>query len=93
MPNVTECLVDYLFDKAATITDEIKAKAEACREDYLAVTEAGSVKNRSHWEKILARIPDGTAELIGHEKKVDSKTAALINGFNTHRRNRANEDI
>ena len=84
MPNVTECLVDYLFDKAATITDEIKAKAEACREDYLAVTEAGSVKNRSHWEKLLARIPDGTAELIGYEKKVDSKTAALINGFNAH---------
>ena len=84
MPNVTECLVDYLFDKAATITDEIRAKAEACREDYLAVAAAGAVKNRSHWEQLLARTPDGTAELIGYEKKVDSKTAALINGFNAH---------
>ena len=69
MPNVTECLVDYLFNKATTITDEIKAKAEACREDYLAVTAAGAVKNRSHWERLLACTPDGTAELIGYEKR------------------------
>ena len=84
MLNVTECLVDYLFDKAATITDEIKAKAEACREDYLAVATAGAVKNRSHWDRLLACTQDGKAELIGYEKKVDSKTAALINGFNAH---------
>ena len=84
MPNVTESLVDYLFDKAATITDEIRAKAEDCREDYLAVAAAGAVKNRSHWERLLACTPDGTAELIGYEKKADSKTAALINGFNAH---------
>lgn len=84
MPNVTQCLVDYLFDKALTITEEIRAKAEACREDYLAVAAAGAVKNRSHWERLLACTPDGTAELIGYEKKVDSKTAALINGFNAH---------
>lgn len=84
MPNVTESLVDYLFDKAATITDEIKAKAEACREDYLAVATAGAVKNRSHWDRLLACTLVGKAELIGYEKKVDSKTAALINGFNAH---------
>ena len=84
MPNVTESLVDYLFDKAATITDEIRAKAEDCREDYLAVAAAGAVKNRSHWERLLACTPDGTAELIGYEKKADSKSAALINGFNAH---------
>jgi 2-methylcitrate dehydratase PrpD len=84
MLNVTECLVDYLFDKAATITDEIKAKAEACREDYLAVATAGAVKNRSHWDRLLACTLVGKAELIGYEKKVDSKTAALINGFNAH---------
>lgn len=84
MPNVTECLVDYLFNKAATITDKISVKAEACREDYLAVAAAGAVKNRSHWKRLLACTPDGTAELIGYEKRVDSKTAALINGFNAH---------
>ena len=84
MPNVTECLVDYLFDKAATITAEIIAKAESCKEDYLAVAAAGAVKNRSHWERLLACTPDGTAELIGYAKRVDSKTAALINGFNAH---------
>lgn len=84
MPNVTQCLVDYLFDKASEITDILMAKAEACREDYLAVAAAGAVKNRSHWEQLLARTPDGIAELIGYDKKVDSKTAALINGFNAH---------
>ena len=84
MLNVTQCLVDYLFDKASRITDEIRAKADACREDYLAVTAAGAVKNMSHWEQLLACVPDGTAELIGYNKKVDSKTAALINGFNAH---------
>lgn len=84
MPNVTQYLVDYLFDKAAKITDEIRAKAEACRQDYLAVAAAGAVKNRTHWENLLGRLPDGTAELIGYEKKVDNKTAALINGFNAH---------
>ena len=84
MPNVTQNLVDYLFAKAELITDEIISKAEACREDYMAVVTAGAVKNRSHWEQLLARTPDGTVELIGYEKKVDSKTATLINGFNAH---------
>ena len=84
MSNVTQCLVDYLFDKASKITDGIRAKADACREDYLAVAAAGAVKNRSHWEQLLAHTPDGTAKLIGYKKRVDSKTAALINGFNAH---------
>ena len=84
MSNVTQCLVDYLFDKAATITDEIRARAKACRKDYLAIAAAGAVKNKKHWELLLARTPDGPAELIGYEKKVDSKTAAMINGFNAH---------
>jgi len=84
MPNITQCLVDYLIDKAATITDEKIKKAMACREDYIAVAVAGAVKNRSHWEQLLALTPKGRAELIGYEKKVDSKTAAMINGFNAH---------
>ena len=84
MPNVTQCLVYYLFNKASEITDDIRKRAEACKEDYLAVAAAGAVKNRSHWEQLLASTPNGTAELIGYEKRVDSKTAALINGFNAH---------
>ena len=84
MPNVTQALVDYLFTKAEAITDDIRKRAEACREDYLAVTAAGAVKNRSHWSSLLERLPDGTAEIIGYDKKVDGKTAALINGFNAH---------
>ena len=84
MPNITHCLTDYLFDKTAAITDDIIKKAEACRQDYLAVTSAGAVKNRSRWEELLKRTPEGTAELIGYDRKADSKTAALINGFNAH---------
>ena len=84
MPNVTQVLVDYLFAKAGTISDDIKKRADACREDYLAVASAGAEKNSSHWARLLACTPDGTAELIGYDKKVDGKTAALINGFNAH---------
>lgn len=84
MPNVTQRLVDYLFEKSERITDLIRDKAEACREDYLAVTTAGAAKNKNKWVKMLERLPDGNAELIGYKKKVDSKTAALINGFNAH---------
>lgn len=84
MPNVTLALVDYLFTKAETITDSLRKRADACREDYLAVVAAGAVKNRSHWRQLLERLPDGTSELVGYNKKADSKTAALINGFNAH---------
>ena len=84
MPNVTQSLVDSLLDKSVKITDQIWVKAAACKEDYLAVTTAGAAKNKSRWEKMLERLPDGNAELIGYEKKVDSRTAALINGFNAH---------
>ncbi len=84
MPNVTQELVEYLFHKASKVTEEIRIRADACRQDYMAVTAAGAVKNREHWQKMLDRMPDGSAELIGYEKRVDSKTAALINGFNAH---------
>jgi len=84
MLNVTQCLVDYLFDKVDAITDDIRMKAEACRQDYLAVAAAGASKNRSRWEQLIAHTSDGAAELIGYKKRIDSKTAALINGFNAH---------
>ena len=84
MPNVTQAFVDYLFDKASSINDNIINKAEACRQDYLAVATAGAVKNKRHWEQLLEHTSVGSSELIGYEKQVDSKTAALINGFNAH---------
>ena len=84
MPNVTQLFADYLFDKASSINDNIIKKAEACWQDYLAVATAGAAKNRNHWEKMLERTLVGSSELIGYERFVDSKTAALINGFNAH---------
>ena len=84
MQNVTIALVDYLFSKAAQITDEIRKRADACKEDYLAVVAAGAVKNKAHWKSLLERLASGPSEIIGYDKKVDSKTAALINGFNAH---------
>lgn len=84
MTNVICDLVDYLFEKEQQITDKIKQKADICRRDYLAVTSAGEVKNRTHWDRFLLHIPSGNAEIIGCDKKVDSKTASLINGFNAH---------
>ena len=84
MSNATQSLIEYLYDKERSITDTIRMKAEACKQDYLAVSVAGAMKNRDHWKPLLERLPDGNAELIGYEKKTDSKTAALINGFNAH---------
>ena len=84
MNNIIQCFVEYLFDKKKQITNSIQAKAENCLLDYIAVAEAGAMKNWNHWEKLLKFSPDGIAEIIGYNKKVDSKTAALINGFNAH---------
>lgn len=84
MANTTQGLIDYLYGKESEITEELRAKAEACRQDYMAVALAGAAKNRPHWEALLERLPDGNAELIGYQKRTDSKTAALINGFNAH---------
>ena len=84
MPNATQCLTEYLFEKAEHITEDIRRKAEACCRDYLAVAEAGAAKNRTHWEPLLGRLPQGKARLIGYPQRTDGKTAALINGFNAH---------
>ncbi len=84
MLNVTEAFAEYLLDRAAGIPEAVLRKAEACRQDYLAVTAAGAVKNRERWEPLLRRAPAGAAELIGYPERTDGKTAALINGFNAH---------
>ncbi len=84
MKNITQELIDYLFNKADCITDSILAKADACKQDYISVAYAGAAKNKKHWESILNNSDDGKSELIGYSKKVDIKTAALINGFNAH---------
>ena len=84
MPNTTQRLVDYLFDKAALITDDIRRRADACKDDYLAVAAAGAVKNRDRWGGMLKKASSGPAELIGYPERTDGKTAALINGFNAH---------
>ena len=84
MKNVTHSLVDYLFDKSLTISDKIFEKAEQCQQDYMAVALAGAAKNKFHWIQLVENAPKGDAELIGYGRRVDSKTAALINGFNAH---------
>lgn len=84
MINVTDDFVEYLFHKSTQIDDKIKAKASACKEDYMAVAAAGASKNINHWKTMIDKAPLGLAELIGYGNKVDGKTAALINGFNAH---------
>ncbi|MBP1555651.1 MAG: MmgE/PrpD family protein [Oscillospiraceae bacterium] len=84
MANVTQAFADYLFNKSIQITDEIRGRADMCMDDYLAVTAAGAAKNRKRWVKLLERIPCGSAELVGYDKRADGRTAALINGFNAH---------
>ena len=84
MKNITQEFIAYLFNKADCITDSILAKADACKQDYFSVALAGAAKNKMHWENIINNTIDGKSELIGYVKRVDEKTAALINGFNAH---------
>lgn len=84
MPNATNEFVDYLFRKAERISPEIREKALLCREDYAAVVAAGARKNAGRWDAMLRRSPEGKARLFGYDRKMDGKTAALINGFNAH---------
>lgn len=84
MPSVTNEFADYLLTRAAGIDEAVLRRAEACVQDYLAVTGAGARKNRRRWEPLLRSLPPGEAELIGYPERVDGRTAALINGFNAH---------
>ena len=82
--SVTDAFISYLFEKAGKINDNILKKADECVQDYLAVTEAGAKKNYNKWRHFLMHTHEGKATLIGYQEKVDSKTAALVNGFNAH---------
>lgn len=82
--NLTEAFSNYLIGKSREINDAIRRKAMACKEDYLAVAAAGARKNKEHWRGFLAYAPAGKAKLFGYDRATDSKTAALINGFNAH---------
>ena len=84
MSNGTDRFVEYLFEKAERISPKAMKMAEQCQADYAAVTVAGAAKNRDRWTKLLNKVPDGNAALIGLGKRVDSRLAALINGFNAH---------
>ena len=84
MENLTERFAAYLSGKAEGITAGILERAEACRQDYLAVAAAGARKNRRKWAVFLQSAPEGTARLIGYDACTDPGTAALVNGFNAH---------
>ncbi len=82
--NLTDRFTDYLFHRYETIDDYIRCKAELCIQDYLPVTEAGAKKNHDKWLHILKHSSSGNSILYGYTKCTDSRTAALINGFNAH---------
>lgn len=84
MSNVTDLFVEYLFTKSRTISEKAVEKARQCRMDYTAVTVAGAAKNQEKWKKLSDILPAGKARLFGYEQSTDSRSAALINGFNAH---------
>lgn len=84
MQNITESFADYLIRKSENITAHVREKARLCMEDYMAVAAAGARNNISKWGEMLSFLPHGNAELYGYGIRTDSKTAALINGFNAH---------
>lgn len=84
MPDITDKFIDYLFEKSKHISDQIIKKADDCYEDYYSVTEAGAAKSKGKWNELLKSLPSGNVPVLGYDLKTDSKTAALINGFNAH---------
>ncbi|MGM9614327.1 MAG: MmgE/PrpD family protein [Oscillospiraceae bacterium] len=80
----TAAFLTYLQEKSISIPEEVMEKAKDCLCDYLAVTFAGAATNRSRWASYLKQIGSGTAPVLGYDCGVDSKSAALINGFNAH---------
>lgn len=84
MTNTTEAFADYLIEKSGEIGPAVLDMADQCRQDYAAVAAAGAARNRRRWETLVGRLPEGNAVLYGHEKRVDSRMAALVNGFNAH---------
>ena len=77
MANVTREFVEYLFQKASLITDELRDKADACKADYLAVTAAGAAKNMARWKSMLDRPSSGTAALIGYSEMANMTASTM----------------
>ncbi len=84
MNNITDCFIDYLFQKHATVTPYIQQKAQTCLVDYVAVTEAGSKAAKAQWGDFLRHTQTGKTPLIGYGLKTDARTACLVNGYNAH---------
>jgi 2-methylcitrate dehydratase PrpD len=84
MINATDSFVKYLFDKEKKIYEPIIEKAKECKLDYMAVVTAGARKSKDKWQTFLNTAPKGNAALYGYDITTDSRTAALINGFNAH---------
>ena len=84
MGNLTDLFVRYLFEKSTEIGERVMKAAAAAREDTLAVTEAGAVKNADKWREFLAHADAGKCPILGYGASTDMKTAALVNGFNAH---------
>lgn len=82
--NMTDDFIRYLFDKSERIGSGQIQKAKECYSDYHAVVEAGAKKSAGKWHDLLQHLPQGNAPLFGYRNTTDSKTAALINGFNAH---------
>ena len=82
--NAADALIEYLIRKTKAVNPEVLEKARDCLLDFLGVTTAGAWKTREQWDLFLRYVPAGKAALYGYGKTADSKTAALINGFNAH---------
>ena len=81
---ITDAFAEYLQNKQDDIKNKQIDKAKECKLDYMSVVTAGAQKSKSKWGVLLQHIPRGNAPVYGLDITTDSKTAALINGFNAH---------
>lgn len=84
MTGVAEEFITYLFQKKEQITPSVLKKARQCLVDYCGAAVGGAYFARDKLQAVKAHLPNGVVPIIGTGKKTDGKTAALLNGFQSH---------
>jgi len=85
--NITDAFIEILHGfSSRPINENIMEKAKLCVLDYLGCTYVGATMQKEQTNALLGKLSsEGSAVLLGMNKKADAMTAALVNGLNAHK--------
>ncbi|MCD7955160.1 MAG: MmgE/PrpD family protein [Lachnospiraceae bacterium] len=83
---ITDSFVDLLFEMShRPLLQKIIEKSRYCLLDYVGVTLGGCAQNKPMIKDFLLENPsEGNCHIIGANITADSRTAAMINAYNSH---------